>query len=274
MKQFAKISVHLILFVIFVACKKGKTDPEPERMWYWDDCKIKSFALFGVTYIVDYNKEGYPGKVVVQHPTLNTNFIFKYQNDQIIETIRLDDSKVNQKVKFSYDHNRLVSVHWFGPVKDPETSLTDTVEMRRFEFTYASTDNPISSTVFSYDDRRSKKLVPITTYNYIYNDRGNISQFDYEIYIGGEATGTKGTVDVYYDEKRATGKFLNLLRFSYYFQDDDSAISLFSANNWNRSYSVQPGTEPYERKLKLEYDEHGNAKNRFYGFTDIKWNCD
>ncbi|WP_342085487.1 hypothetical protein [Dyadobacter sp. OTU695] len=268
-----KIIAHLILFTLLIACKKDKTHPEPERMWYWDDCRIQSFALHGLNYVVDYNKEGYPGRVAIQHQYLNTTYIFRYQKDQLIETIRLDDNRVNQKVKFTYDLNRLVSVHWFGGVKDPKTSKTDTVEMRRFEFAYSSLDKPTSSTVFSYDERHSRKLLPITTFNYVYNDRGNVSQFGYEIYVGGGATGSKGTSDVYYDDKPATGEFLNLLRFSYYYQDDDSVIALFSANNWIRSYAAHAGSGPYERKIDLEYDEHGNAKSRFYGFSNIKWNC-
>lgn len=88
-----------------------------------------------------------------------------------------------------------------------------------------------------------------------------------------KATGSKGIADLYYDDKPATGKFLNLMRFGYLDQDDDSITALFSENNWNRSYS-NTRSGPYERKLDLAYDEHGNATNRSYGFSDIRWDRD
>lgn len=270
MKSLMKVSAYLILFTLFIACKKDKTDPEPERMWYWDNCKIQTFQLDGLNYAIDYGKDGYPSKVSIQHQHLNTTYVFKYQNDKVIEIIRLDENKINQKVKFDYDQTRLTSVHWFGSVRDPKTSKADTIEMRRFEFYYSSLDKPTSSIVFSYDTRSPNRLLPITTYKYVYDIRGNVSQFEYEIYIGGEATGSKGTVDEYYDDKPATGKFLNLLRFCYFYQDDDSVTALFSTNNWTRSYSARTDSE---RKLDLAYDEHENAKSRFYGFSNIKWDC-
>jgi len=262
---------HLIFFTLFIACKKDKTDPEPKRMWYWDDCKIQTFQLDKLNYVIDYGKEGYPSKVSIQHQYLNTTYLFKYEGDKIIEIIRLDDNKINRKVKLIYDRTRLASVHWFDPVTDPKTSKTDTVEMRRFEFYYSSSDKPTSSTVFSYDSKISNKLLPITQYEYVYDDHRNVSQFKWSVFSAGQSNGPKASVDLYYDNKPATGKFLNLFRFCYYYQDDDSVTALFSTNNWTRSYSSHNDSE---RKLDLAYDESGNAKSRFFGFSDIIWRCD
>jgi hypothetical protein len=128
-----------------------------------------------------------------------------------------------------------------------------------------------NNSTFSASSRDIHKLVPITEYTLVYDNLENVSQLEYRIYIDGELSSSKGTIDVYYDNKPATGKFLNLLRFAYYYQDDESIAALFSENNWTRSYANNSG--PSERKLDLEYDENGNATKRFYGFTDIKWEC-
>lgn len=221
MKLLLKAGTYILLVTIFIACKKGKSNPEPEpepepeqsQMWYRDKCKIQSFAYFGLNYLVDYNAEGYPGKVSLQHDSLKTVYELKYQQDKLTEIIQIDNNKGTQKIKYVYDEKKLLSVHWFDIKANAGASSADTLEVKWLGIKYDSSDRLAASTLFLRENSNSQKWVSRDEDEYTYDEAGNVSNIKFLAYIG-DRPNLAGFIEMHYDDKPVTGKFLNLLFFN------------------------------------------------------------